>query len=516
MKKIKKLVACAASLAVMTSLAVGCKKDDTKTTEGNTPGTTTGETKKLDTSKHVELNLYLMGDQAKDHDAILAELNKLTERDLNASVKITYSTWTDFGTKYNLMLTSGEKVDLAYSANWLTYAQYAKKDAFIDLTELIPQYAPLLNEQINKDRWDGVKVDGKIYAVPNQNPEFVQGAFVYREDLRKKYNLPEINSVDTIEAYLAGIKKNEPSIMPTNEAGSDAFDNLFLFTTPYEIVDRGDKSASNLVIDPKNPTKVMTTIETPEYKPFVEKMKSWADQGYWSKSALSLAEDGVTSLENGKSAASFNSTIAKAKGTVENTKKKHPEWEIGVFEYNRLMNKVHASAPTQNMTVIPQASENPERALALLEKLMTDRTYYDLLQYGIKDVSYNLTANNEIDFSKIEADKHGAPSSWAWRNDALSYKQVGSWEKWQSILDENNKLATPNILDAFVLDQTPVQTEVSAITQVKNQYGKPLQAGLVKDVDAAYNTLLTQSKNAGLDKYRDEVQKQIEAYFSAK
>ena len=521
MKKVKKLVALAASLAVVASLGAGCKKEEaSKTPDANTPGTSTEtpapEKKTLDTSKHVELNLYLMGDQAKDHDPILAELNKLTERDLNASVKITYSTWTDFGTKYNLMLTSGEKMDLVYSANWLTYAQYAKKDAFIDLTDLIPQYAPKLHEQIGQDRWDGVKVDGKIFAVPNQNPEFVQGAFIYREDLRKKHNLPEINSVETIEAYLAGIKKNEPSLMPTNEAGSDVYDNLFIYTTPYEIVDTGDKGSSNLVIDPKNPTKVMATIETPEYKPFMEKMKAWADQGFWSKSALSLAEDGVTSFENGKAAASFNSTLAKAKGTVENLLKKQPTWEVGVFQYNRLMNKVHASAPTQNLTVIPQASENPERALALLEKLMTEREYYDLMQYGIKDVSYNMTANGEIDFSKIEPDKHGAPSSWAWRNDALAYKQVGSWDKWESIIEENKKLATPNILDAFILDQTPVQTEIAAITQVKNQYGKPLQAGLVKDVEAAYQTLLTQSKNAGLDAYREAIQKQIEEFFSAK
>lgn len=511
MKRLRKLVACATALAITASVFSGCgaKKPETAAEGG------TGKSG-IDTSKKVELNLYLMGDPAKDNDAILAELNKLTEKDLNATVKITYSTWTDFGTKYNLMLTSGEDMDLVYSANWLTYATYAKKNAFMDLTDLIPKYAPKLNDTISKERWDGVKVNNKIYAVPNQNPEFTQGTFIYREDLRQKYNLPEINSVDTIEQYLAGIKKNEPNLMPTDEAGSDAYDNLFIFTTPYEIVDTGDKGSSNLVIDPKNPHKVLETIETPEYKPFVTKMKSWADQGFWSKSALSKNEDGVTSFENGKAAASFNSTLAKAKGTIENAQKKHPDWKVGVFEYNRLMNKVHASAPTQNLTAIPAGAKNPERALALLEKLMTDRTYYDLLQYGIKDVSYNMTADGKIDFSKIEPDKHGAPSSWAWRNDALTYSQVGSWDQWDKLIAEDKKLATPNILDAFVLDTDPVQTEFAAINQVKNQYGKPLQAGLTADANKAYDTFLSQSKNAGLDKYRDEVQKQLDEYLNGK
>jgi putative aldouronate transport system substrate-binding protein len=414
------------------------------------------------------------------------------------------------------MLTSGENMDLIYSANWLTYATYAKKGAFMDLTNLIPKSAPKLNTQIPKTSWDTVKVNNKIYAVPNQNPEYVQGTFIYREDLRQKYNLPEIKSIDTIEQYLAGIKKNETKLMPTDEAGCDVYDNLFVFSTPYEAVDIGDKDSSNILIDPKNPHKVLETIETPEYKPFLTKMKSWADQGFWSKSALSKNEDGVTSFENGKSAASFNSTLTKSKGTVEKLQKQHPDWKVGVFEYNRLMNKVHGSAPTQNLSVIPAGCSNPERALALVEKLETDKEYYDLTQYGIKGLSYNLTDDGKLDYSKIEADKHGAPSSWAWTNKNLARQQIGAWDQWETRIKDNQKLATPNMLDAFVLDTDPIQNEFAAVNQVKNQYGKPLQAGLVANVDKAYNTFLSQSKNAGLDKYRDAVSKQLEAYLKEK
>lgn len=511
MKKFNKIVALIVVLSIFSTLAIGC---------GSKNATSSANTQKssLDTSKKVELNIYLMGDPAKDNDAILKELNKLTEKDLNATVKITYSTWTDFSTKYNLMLTSGENMDLVYAANWLSYATYAKKGAFLDLTNLIPKYAPKLEKLISKERWDAVKVDGKIYAVPNNNIEFTQGAFLYREDLREKYNLPEINSVDTIEQYLAGIKKNDPNIMPTDDSGCAAYNNLFIYTTPYEIVDRGDEGTSNLVIDPKNPYKVLETIETPEYKSFMYKMKSWADQGFWSKSALSKNEDGVVAFENGTAAATFNSTLAKAKGEIEKLKITHPDWKIGVFEYNRLMpNKVHAASATQNLTAIPATSKNPERALALLEKLMTDRRYYDLMQYGIKGVSYNMTADGKIDFTKIDPNKHGAPSSWAWRNDLLTYQQVGEWDQWRNYVEEDKKLATVDILDGFALDTDPVQNEVAAVNQVKNQYGVPLQAGLaVGDVDTAYNTFLSKSKSAGLDKYRDEVQKQLDAYLKEK
>ncbi|OPJ56708.1 ABC transporter substrate-binding protein [Clostridium oryzae] len=508
MKKLKKVVTCLSILTMVTTLAAGCsKKNDVSSKSAKSA---------LDTSKRVQLNMYLMGDEPKDNAKIVSALNKLTKKDLNATVKITYSTWTDFSTKYNLMLTSGENMDLVYGANWLTYATYAKKGAFTDLTDMISKYAPELSKEIPKERWEGTKVNDKLYAVPNQNPEFTQGAFVYREDLREKYNLPKINSVDSIEAYFDGIKKNNHDIMLTNDSGSCAYNNLFMFTTKYEIVDKGDEATSNLVIDPKNPKKVLATIELPEYKAFVEKMKNWADKGFWSKSALSSNEDGIVSFENGKAAASFNSTLAKAKGTVEKLAKSNPDWKVGVFEYNRLMNKVHSAAVTQNLTVIPKVSNNPERALALIQKLQTDRRYYDIIQYGIKGLTYNLTQDGKLDYSKINTTKHSAPSGWAFRNAKLDRANVSDWSEWKQRNDEDKKLATPDILDAFTLDTDPVQNEYAAITQVTNQYGKPLNAGLVKDADAAYASLLNQAKAAGLEKYRTEVEKQVDEYLKEK
>ncbi|MGH4050097.1 MAG: ABC transporter substrate-binding protein [Clostridium sp.] len=513
MKKLKKFISCITILSLVASLTVGCgaKKDDVSTGAG---AAKTDATNKLDTSKSVELNLYLMGDAAKDNAVIMAKLNELTKKDLNCTVKATYSTWTDFQTKYNLMLTSGQNMDLVYSASWLTYATYAKKGAFLDLTNLIPKYAPILNSKISKESWEGVKVDDKIYAVPNQNPEYVQNAFIYREDLRLKYNLPEISSVDTIEQYLTAIKKNEKGIMPTNDVGAAAYDNMFLYTTPYELVD--DPSGKNLVMDPKSPHKLLETVNTPEFKPFVEKMKLWADLGFWSKSALSSTEDGVVSVETGKAAASFNSTLPKAKGEVEKIEKAHPDWKIGVFEYNRIQNKVHGSSATQNLTVIPTISQNPERALALIDKLQNDKEYYDLMQYGIKDLTYNLTADGRLDYSKIDTANHTAPSSWAWTNKELAKAQVGVWSDWENRMAANEKLATLNVLDAFVLDTNAIQSQYAAVNQVKNQYGNPLMAGLVKDVDKSYETFKGQLKAAGFENYRDNIQKQLDEYLNKK
>ncbi len=41
--------------------------------------------------------------------------------------------------------------------------------------------------------------------------DLIEIGFTYREDLRKKYNLPEITDIASMEAYFAGIKEYEPN-----------------------------------------------------------------------------------------------------------------------------------------------------------------------------------------------------------------------------------------------------------------------------------------------------------------
>ncbi len=51
---------------------------------------------------------------------------------------------------------------------------------------------------------------------------------------------------------------------------------------------------------------------------------------------------------------------------------------------------------------------------------------------------------------------------------------------------------------------------------MQSEYGYPLQAGLVKDVDAAYEQYVAQAKAAGLDMVREEVEKQVKEWLASR
>lgn len=508
--KALRVISVALTILLAASSFAGCKKSTSQ---------------KVDLSKKVTLKIFMISDpplNQSDTNQFLSKLDAMTTKDLNATVKIDYASGNNYETNYNLVLTSGEKYDLIYAANWLGYSTYAAKGAFLDLTNLVKKDCPDIYKTMPAEKWNAVKVNGKIYAVPNQNKaSYEETAFMYREDLREKYNLPEINSVDTIQDYLEGIVKNDPSMIPSDDYLSQVYNCMFIpYSKKYEIVDVGADNSSNFVIDMNNPTKVLATIETPEYVPFMQLMKKWADMGFWSKSVLSSDQWGENDVINGKAAATFNAQFPNDTFQVPSLEKQHPGWKFGFLQYQNIGGEfqVHTNQSTQDVMAVTRTAENPDRALMLIDKLQTNKDYYLLTQYGIKGLNYNLTTDGKLSYDNVDLTKHqfGFFPSSAFVNSSLALDNSDAWPDYDSSIKALQKMTVTDPLDGFVLDTTQFNTQYTAINQTKTQYGNPLQAGLAGDVNTAYNTFLQKSKTAGLDTVRAQVEKELDAFLATK
>ena len=146
---------------------------------------------------------------------------------------------------------------------------------------------------------------------------------------------------------------------------------------------------------------------------------------------------------------------------------------------------------------------------------MTDKSYYDLMQYGIRSLNYEVTADGGLDTSNIPEEHRFSMGSWAWRNGELDYKNLSEWSERQRILDMLNERRVPNPFAAFALDVTPVQAEAAAMKQVYDQYLLPLHTGLVENVDEAYVIAVERLHAAGFERFKAEVQRQLEEYAAS-
>lgn len=463
-----------------------------------------------DRTKAEVLNVYLLGPEPADMATITAEVNKLTQRDLNATVKWTFLGWDKWDQKYNLALSSGEPISLIYTANWANYLQIAKKGAFLPLNDLLPKAAPVIWSKVTKDQWNDAKVGGKIYTVPNDWKEFQTNNLTYRVDVAEKLGFAKpLASLDDVEKFMAAVKKSDPTFIPFNGVSDDigGVQEAFFAKFKYDQIAR---SIFYLVLDQGG--KMVSWYESPGYVEYAKTMKRWRDSGYIARDTMTAK---ILSEENFKQGKSYVATQnpTKADTMFRALSGTQPDWKIGLVVYAQLAGFVHPNAWIGNGMAVPKSSPNPERALAFVEKLRYDPAYYRLTNYGVLGKHYNLDGNFAVSIPD-SGFGYQAMQPWGWHVDAQELPTKGGWPGYGPVNAALDKIAVPNKLSTFAFDEAPVQAQLAALGQVMNQYFGPINAGAVADVDKAVADAVAKLKASGFDKIKAEMQKQMDAYLA--
>ena len=366
------------------------------------------------------------------------------------------------------------------------------------------------------------RVNGDLYCIPALWPEYVSLGIKYREDLRAKYDLPYPTTLENIEAYLNGIKAADPSqglLRPTNTESASSL--IIGFDTAYLLADKYAWVAPfgmpyGLAANYDTPADVYDYWFSDDFAEDCKLFKSWADQGFWSKSALSDTNDNEA-YDNGLAVAEVagmnpNKQISSANSFA----KDHPDWESAYIAYGENTGVIYPGHATQNGTAILRSSKYPERCMMILNYIMTDEAMNCLVQYGIEGKHYELDADgfyHTLDDSfayegfntwnlRVNEFKLKQPTDVTLQAMFDKYAELGAQTKWPNI----------NIWDGFTEDYTDYSAERAAVANVMRQYLAPLQAGLVSDVDAAVEEFRAKVTDAGLEACREGFQEQWADY----
>ena len=464
-----------------------------------------------DMAEEANLVFYVMGDAPQDEQMVEEAINAILKEKFNATVDFQFSTWTDFSLKYNNQLTSGG-ADLIYIANWLNYGLLARAGAFLELDDLLNEYAPELRALAGEDMLNMCRVEGELYAVPALWPEYVPLGIKYREDLRAKYDLPYPDSIENIEAYFAGVKANEPDQPILRCTTSESASSLFVAFDAATILNiKYPWSGNNglpygLASNYDTPDQVYDYWFSDDFTEDMKLMKKWADMGFWSKSALSDSNDSEA-YDNGLCIAEVaGMNPNKQISSANNFAKDHPEWESAYIAYGEVTGVMYPGHATQNGTAIVRGTKYPERCAMVLNYMMTNEEMNDLVQYGIKGVHYDVVDGVYQNLS--ENFKYENFNTWNLRVNDYKLPQESDIAL-QAMFDKYNEIAQKtkfpnvNIYGGFTEDYTEYEFQRTAVSNVMRQYLAPLQAGLVEDVDKAVEEFRQKVTEAGLQECRD-------------
>jgi putative aldouronate transport system substrate-binding protein len=445
-------------------------------------------------------------------------INAVVKDRINATVNFEMLDWSVFGEKQSLYHSSGEVVDVEFAAPWLqeNYVNPAANGVYTALDDLIPQYAPSIWKRIVPSWWDAVKVNGKIYAVINEQYFPTPWGFKIRTDMLSKYNI----DLDAITAYDS--EEMFRLLHALGDADKENLDypwaQLYPSTPPIWGYDPIATAGSvNFVVNFDDQSrKVLNWHETPEFLRYAGFAQRLSDEGLSQHDPLKVEHDQkVALISEGK--LRFEFVIQNRPGSEEQFNIENKEqgwtWKHKTMAPVRLSTGVIAAT----LLAIPATSKNPDRALMFMDMLDWDPELYNLLAYGIEGTHWQWSDQQQKLVKLVEGSKYDV-HSWGWMyvNQFNEYYCECGWPAlgmWDIQGHQQNVETKPSVMLGF--NPNPKAYEEKAVLLSSGGADEFTNKIDYVDGDAEQNVkdLIAWEKANGVDDVVAELQVQVDEWL---
>jgi len=443
---------------------------------------------------------YITFTKIDDLPLVQDEINKIVKKKINATVKLVPINAANYQQQSNLMLTGNEKLDLLVTSSFFGYSTQAAKGQLLALDDLVQSKGKGILDTVPKRILEGNKVNGKMYGIPSIRDWGSYYGFVMRKDIVDKYkiDLSQVKTFADLENVFKVVKEKEPTLTPIVNTG---------ITTTATVLAGGkfDVLGDSLGVVSFKDKKVVNMFEQPEYVDAVNLARKWFKAGY-------ILKDAATSQDAAANIVKAN----KGFGYFSHMKPGFDVQEKGITGYDMVSVKLsdvysYTDAATGFNLSIARNSQNPEKAMELINLLYTDKDIMNLLDNGIEGKHYQVKSDGTIKLPDNVKESKYVFGQWQIGNNFLTYPWEGNPANYWDVMKKHNDSAIFSPAFGFTFNPDPVKTEMAASTNVINQYKVGLESGTL-DPEKSLPEFNKKLKAAGLDKIIAEKKKQFEAW----
>lgn len=511
-------------IAAMTvGTLVGCGSSSNTATEAATTETeavagggtvesaeVTGDVETVDLSAQEPYTVRVVADGFGSEEAcaeISAAISEITKAKFNTTVEITRY---DFGTyvdKVQTELASGEKIDLLGGVSTLPIPSSASQGQVLALDDLLQSDGQGILADISAEDLASTSIDGKVYAIRNNKELGLGIGYACNTEMLESLGVDysNIKTEADMQPILEAIKEKYPDVYPIVSGNGYMGDYML----PIDWLGRDFGVLLNAFDD--NDTSVVNLYTSDEYYELCKRRHEWQKNGLIMSDASINTESSDSLLGAGKGFCAATET----KPGIE------AQWERNTGIDITIINIVDYYTMTSclnNYWYIPYTSEQPERAMQILNEMYTNPDIANLFIYGIEGKYYEFAdeANGLIQYPEgVTSDDLGwTVAAWHFPNELIAYKWITDGaDIWDDTI-KFNKECHPSQAKGFVWDSTDVTNEIVACTTVMNKYASGLNTGDV-DPDTVWDQMKSEYEEAGIQKILDEKQKQLNAWLEA-
>lgn len=451
--------------------------------------------------------------EAADLQRIEDLINAYTVEKINTKVDLVLFSNADYMNQVNLMLASGEQIDIfqAYATSHLPYIQ---DGTALDITGYLDNELKETKETIYDGFLKPTTVDGKVYGILNMGSNYVPGGFTYRSDIAEELgiDMSKISSPQDLEEVFATVKEAYPDMIVIDPNRANALFETYLGKIACIDPLGGDiTSAFSGVAYQDDPT-VVNMFESKDFIDLCNLTHSWYEKGYFASDAATTTATTAELLMSGNCFGTFcglgNPKIAAQYTT----------------NYGHSFDNVQISeslvwAGSNNAWMVNSSCKNPSAACKFMNLLYTDAYLDNLLVYGEEGVDYVLNEEGFAVAPEGYTDLNSVAYTdnmnyYFWGNKWITYPVPGGLnaeeaEK-QMALNYAGKLSN---YYGFLFDFSDLQAEYTACQNIANEYKKALWVGAV-DVEQTLGELNERLYAAGMDKLMESKQAQFDEWLS--
>lgn len=509
-KKARRIGAVLLALTMIFSL-VACGGTESKK-ESNESGDTS---KNAETEKTTELTMAFLvfGQVPNDMQKVNDAINEYLKGKVNCTLKMVPISASNYSQQIDLMLTSGENLDLLADGTitaFFNYTSHAAKGQLYPMKELLDKYGQGIESALG-DYVNAATVGDDVYGVATNRDLAARTSFICKTSLLKKYNIDasNIKTYSDLENMFQTIKDNEKGVTPAmigTNSNSTIFDSLGM-----SVDTNGDQLSDMIgVLMDNQKLQVTDYYESDLCKQAAVRARNWYQKGYVLRDAATNQSTGEDLMKAGTLFGFFTNSKPGMEAQ-EAAKVGEPVTEIIISDTLSDTQKV-----TGFMWAIAAGSKYPDKAMQVLNLMYSDSTFVNLLDHGIEGVHYKVIDKDKdiIDYADgVDAKTTGYDPGvdFEFGNQMLSHIWNGDSPTIWSDLDTFNKSAIVSKAMGFQFDSSKVKTEYAAVTSVIDKYKQSLGQGSV-DPDKVLPEFIEMLKKAGIDTIIKEKQSQLDAF----
>lgn len=510
MRRKKGLISLALSVVLCGSLLAGCSKD-----VADSPGNAEGSA-----GKSVEKIVFAM----PSFNRIPDDISKITDA-INAitipkiGVEIDYKLYgpADYAQKVNLALQSGEQMDVFTTFGQFT--NYVSKNQLYPLDELLPEYGKeltaILEKDFGPDLLKATTMNGQIYGIPVNKGMSLPTNIVYNADMLKEtgFSADDIQKVEDLTKIFDAVKQKFPEVVPFGPVNVNPSDTnlVFMLKGLNKIDFLSDTTGVGVVVGDDG--QVRNFYDTDAFKDGVNIMRDWFNKGFLEKDAATTSIGFSDTIASGRGFSFLGgySGMETAKALSAQTGKN--------MEMKRLVPYYFDTGAVNLVSwMVSSTTEVPEASVRFLNLLYTDEALINTILYGIEGEDYVKVDEHHIKFPEGK-DASTVPytamlSTGIVGSESLQYQLEGvNWSDVELKLRENKETEKSPYF-GFIFDPSEVKTQMSAVTNVVNQYLPALVSGVL-DPDTIIPKFVQALNDAGAEAIIQSKQKQLDEWIAA-